>query len=90
MLCKASANVEYFGPLFMTTRYMYHKNSYFNHLWSSQVHNKGMHLIDFTLGGRGTVCLSHVVLGDYIIHIFIDEIHIGKECNAPPAITNYI
>ena len=27
------------------------------------------------MGGRGTVCLSHVVLGDYIIH---DEIHMGR------------
>ena len=25
--------------------------------------------IDCRVGGRGTVCLSHVVLGDYIIHI---------------------
>ena len=40
------------------------------------------------MGGRGTVCLSHVVLGDYIIHIFSDEIHIGrvcKVCSVPPA-----
>ena len=34
--------------------------------------------IDFRVGGRGTVCLSHVVLGDYIIHIFNDEIHMGR------------
>ena len=34
--------------------------------------------IDFRVGGRGTVCLSHVVLGDYIIHIFNNEIHMGR------------
>ena len=32
------------------------------------------------LGSRETVCLSHVVLGDYIIHIFNDEIHMGRSC----------
>ena len=36
------------------------------------------HWIDYRVGGRGTVCLSHVVLGDCIIHIYNDEIHMGR------------
>ena len=34
--------------------------------------------IDCRVGGRGTVCLSHVVLGDYIIHIFNNEMYMGR------------
>ena len=30
------------------------------------------------MGGRVTVCLYHVVLGDYIIHIFYDKMHMGR------------
>lgn len=29
------------------------------------------HWIDFRMGGRGSVCLFHVVLTDYIIHILM-------------------
>ena len=36
------------------------------------------HCIDRRVGGRETVCLSHVILGDYIIHIFKDEMHMGR------------
>lgn len=42
------------------------------------------------VGGRGTICLSHIALGDYIIHTFNDEMHYGKaceECNIPSAFT---
>ena len=48
--------------------------------------------IDFNVGGRGTVCLSHVVQGDYDIHIFNNEMHMGrnKYIVAPPATTNFI
>ena len=36
---------------------------------------------------RGTVCFSHVVLGDYIIH---DQMQMGRNaCNAPSANTNF-
>ena len=42
-------------------------------MWPSQLYN-----IDFKVGGRGTVCLSHVLLGDYFIHNFNDEIHMGR------------
>ena len=32
------------------------------------------------MGGRGPVCLFHLVLGDYniIIHIFYNEMHMGR------------
>ena len=30
------------------------------------------------MGGRGTVCFSNVVLGDNIIHIFNNQIHMGR------------
>ena len=33
------------------------------------------HWIDLTVGGRGPVCLFHLVLGDYIIH---NEMHMGS------------
>ena len=38
------------------------------------------------LGGRGSVGLSHVVLGDYIINMFNDEIHMGR-CTSIPSTT---
>ena len=44
--------------------------------WSSQLHNKALNR--FRVGGRGTVCLSLIVLGDYIIHILNDEMHMGR------------
>ena len=41
------------------------------------------------MGGRGTVCLSHVVLGDYIniIHIFNNELDMGRNVSI---VTMYI
>ena len=40
------------------------------------------HGTDYRVGGRGTVGLSHVVLGDSIIHMFNDEMHMGR-CSVP-------
>ena len=38
------------------------------------------------MGGEGTVCLSHVVLGDYVIHNFNDEMHMRRAAMLPPPI----
>ena len=38
----------------------------------------GIKIATYQLGDRETVCLSHVVLDDYIIHIFSDEMHMGR------------
>ena len=34
--------------------------------------------IDFIVGGSGAVGLSHVVLDEYVIHTFNNEMHMGK------------
>ena len=45
-----------------------HTFSRLDNLYSFQLHNKAL-----DVGGRETVRLSHVVLGDNIIRIFNDE-----------------
>ena len=48
--------------------------------------------IDFRVGGGGTVCLCiciYVVLSDYIIHIFTEEMHMGRNVSYECIICHY-